>query len=261
MFYVPKKEIKLKDVEKVLSAEDDDEWGIVDNGNNRDVDEYNRRVKVAPVNDVSATEEVNVEDVYDETLYIDDYNYSTRIVRFHNPTLVVVRNPWYWDYSPYYNYNAFWDSYWDYSWHYGGVNFNYCSGMYAPCYAAPLYSHPHHYSGVKRVTNARRIPVANAAKRTTGKRVPVANNQVNKKVGNERRNNNIGAGGKQVRENREKRNVRASRNENSDRGILRSSNSSTYNRKSSTGVNRGNSSRTESRTPVSRGGVSRAGRR
>lgn len=274
MFYVPKKEVKLKDVEKVLSAEEDDEWGVVDNGNNRDVDEYNRRVKVVPRDCTYVTEEVYVEDVYDAALYVDDYNYTTRIVRFHNPTMVVVGSPWYWSISPYYHYDPFWDSYWDYSWHYG--NYNYYSGLYGHWHAAPVHSYtPHHYGGVKRATDARRIPVANASKGATVGRVPVAssradntagrrpvaNGQVNGNNRNERKSNNVGVAERQVREKRERPAVSNSHTENRKGASQRSSNSSTYNRRSSTSVNRSGSSHSGNRTPVSRGGVSRGGRR
>ena len=271
MFYVPKKEVKQNDVVKILSASED-EWGVADNGNNRDVDEYNRRVRVVSRDSTYVTEEVYIEDVYDETLYIDDYNYTTRIVRFHNPTMVVVGSPWYWSISPYYRYDPFWDSYWDYSWHYG---VNYCSGLYGPWHAAPVYAHPHHFGGVKRATDARRIPVANAAKGTTGGRVPVAaskadnaagrrpvaNGQVNGNNRKERKSNNAGVTDRQVVEKRERPVVNNSRAENRKGASQRSSNTSTYNRRSSTSMNRSASSRSENRTPVSRGGVSRGGRR
>ena len=61
----------------------------------RDVDEYNRRGKVVPRNSSSVSEEegepslVYADEVYDKTLYATDYDYSRRIVRFYNPTIVV----------------------------------------------------------------------------------------------------------------------------------------------------------------------------
>lgn len=276
MFYVPKKEVKLDDVTKILSAEEDD-WGVADNGNTRDVDEYNRRVRVVPR---TATEEAApYGDAYGETVYVDDtdYDYYTRIVRFQNPTKIVICNPYYWDiYSPGYYYDGFWDTYWDYSWHYNGFNVNFHTGWYRPWYNYSWhthYYHPHRYYdyGVRRTT-ARRIPVATSSGRGANGRVPVAsgdgqkrrpvdggNSQVRRerRTGAERvvNQNRERVGNRQVVENKkEERRVNNNNNE-------RRSNSSTYNRRSSTSVNRSNSSRPASRTPVSRGGTRRSGRR
>lgn len=275
MFYVPKKEVKMNDVEKYLSGEDD--WGVADNGNDRDVDEYNRRVKVVPRNSGTVVEDVYVDDadiytdnVYNETIYVDDYDYSTRIVRFHSPTRVIVRGPWYWDryYSPYY-YDSFWDTHWDYMWHYNGCDFGFHATWHPSWWypAPPPHKHHHHKSWS---TSARRIPIASPANKGGNGRVPVANvaggknnkQPVGGKQVNNGRNERRNSSGKVANSNRSvsERRVVNGNNRNSNRNVQRNSSApSTYNRRSSTSVNRSTPSRSVNRTPVSRGGTSRSG--
>lgn len=295
MFYVPKKQVKQSEVVKIFSAaaEEDNDWEVADNGNYRDVDEYNRRKKVVPCNE-SVTEEgydgdvyieeVNADNVYVENLYVeedyfDDYNYTTRIVRFHSPTTLVVGSPWYWKYPSYVYYDTFWDTYWDYSWHYGQLNYNYCSSIHQPLYMAPHYSHSHRVNG----TTARRIPVASV--NGAGKpRVPVAgvnkdkavskrpvgNSQVGNRNRNERgqgnlerkvnpsskRKDEVNGGDAQKRKEPVQRVSQGGKSSGQ-----RVTGSSTYNRRSSTSVSRSSSSQSSGRTPVSRGGTPRGGRR
>ncbi len=272
MFYVPKKEIKQKDVVKVLSVEDD-EWGIADNGNNRDVDEYNRRGKVVPRNSSTVSDEALGYDTYDETLYSTDYDYSRRIVRFYNPTNIVVAAPWCWEpYPSYWYYDGFWDTHWDFYWHYG----------YNLSWHTPLLHHSWHhtppppvhgyYNGVRHNT-ARRIPVANmrANGENNGRvpvagvardKKPVAGERVERKRGVEPGKGNGNAVNREKRSNGENRRPAVQNREKRENNVQRSSPSSTYNRRSSTSVNRTSSPRTSNnRTPVSRGGVSRSGRR
>lgn len=278
MFYVPKKDKKQKDTVKVVYVEDD-EWGIADNGNDRDVDEYNRRGKsVVSYSDTLVTdvyvEDVYDEAVYDEVVYVDNYNYSTRIVRFHNPVRFMWDYHYRWDwchYPSYHYYDNFWDTHYDYMWH---------------TTPPPHHSNHHHrYTGSWRDTKARsipvfasnakgnngRVPVASIAKGNNSGKQPVANGQVNGKVKNERgkapnrvvnRNrvsserrvatgNNVGG-----RKERVERSVQSS-----NRNVQRSSVPATYNRRSSTSVNRAAPSHSTNRAPVSRGGVQRGGRR
>lgn len=272
MFYVPKKDKKQKDTVKVVYVVDDDEWGIADNGNDRDVDEYNRRGKsVVSYSDTVETE-VYVEDVYDEAVYnevvyVNNYNYSTRIVRFHNPVRFLWSYPYSWDWCYYpsdYYYDNFWDTHYDYMWHTSPP--------------PPSYRH-HHYTGSWRDTKARRIPVFTSNKNGNGGRVPVANatgnkndkvsgGQVNGKGKNERgkatnRVNRVSSERRVTTGNNSSgRKERVERSgQNSNRNVQRGSARATYNRRSSTSVNRATPSHSTNRAPVSRGGVQRGGRR
>lgn len=268
MFYVPQKEIKQSDVAKILSAAED-ECGVVDNSNNRDVDEYNRRGKVVPRNSTSLVEEdVYVAEGVDGTYNYDDYDYSTRIVRFHNPTSVVlVSSPLYWD--GYWYYDNFWDTHWDFYWHYG-VNYP----LYRPWFDYTWHTPPPpHYGCHHNIRNntARRIPVATlSANKTLNGRVPVAGGAVDKKDDKvqasgryDKKNNPSHRVVNGNKERRERTGVNT-RGENKRKSVQSSGSSSTYNRRSSTSVNRSSSSSSRSgggRTPVSRGGTSRGGRR
>ena len=252
MFYVPKKTVKQENVAKALAAENDG-WGVEDNGNTRDVDEYNRRTPAT----VSAS---NVGSVLEAESYeyIDegtDYDYSTRIVRFHNPTTVVVSSPWYYDVYParyYYDYDYYYDSYWDWSigwnrwgwgisagWHYPHHWYWGCSPYYYPHY------HHHHHAVLPVHKVHSRVPSVSLNNRGGTGRRPVASASVSggKKPGAQR-NNSTG-------KKRERVGTGSSRKEGS-------SSNSTYNRRSSTSV-RSNSTGGSSRSSRSSvGGASRS---
>lgn len=287
MFYVPKKTVKQENVAKALAAENDG-WGVEDNGNTRDVDEYNRRTPAT----VSAS---NVGSVLEAESYeyIDegtDYDYSTRIVRFHNPTTVVVSSPWYYDVYParyYYDYDYYYDSYWDWSigwnrwgwgisagWHYPHHWYWGCSPYYYPHY------HHHHHAVLPVHKVHSRVPSVSLNNRGGTGRRPVASasvgagNKPGAQVGNRR--NERGSSTTGVQRNNSTGKKRESVGSSSSRTESRSSNS-TYNRRSSTSVrsnstggsrsNRSSvggasrSSSSRSSASPSRGGTSRGGRR
>lgn len=290
MFYVPKKSVKQENVSSILSSAADD-WGTVGNANIRDVDEYNRRgtatVSAGNVETLLQAENLQTENY--EYEYVDetsDYDYSTRIVRFHSPTTVVVSSPWYYDVYParyYYDYDYCYDSYWNWSIGWGGLGWGISAGWHYPLSwnwgYAPVYPHHHHHHHVvappvnrvrSRVPTAsiaggsnrrqsigsvstaeKRKPATQVNNRRNERRTPVANTQ---NSGSNKRRENVGSS-------------------SSSRG---SGNSSTYNRRSSTSVRgSGNSSGSRSRSSVSgasrsssrssaspsRGGTSRGGRR
>ena len=282
MFYVPKKEVKQKDVVKILSAEDD-EWGVADNGNNRDVDEYNRRGKVVPRNSASKADEVYVDDTYyvdeayNEEDYTTEYDYSTRIVRFHNPVSIVL-SPWHWDiyYPTYYYYDGFWGSHWDVHWHYG---FNYSWNRPLGYYSWHKPFPPAHFSHSNvRHNTARRIPVTSVRPSGSSQvRVPVAGNKkpaskeqvtTNKRGGGGKTTGRVPGTGKVSRDKNkggEKRGGNVQNNNRREPQTQKREPSSTYNRRSSTSVKSSSSPSHRpsggGRTPVSRGGASRGGRR
>ena len=263
MFYVPKKEIKQADVAKVLSASQRVR------GSYRDVDEYNRRGVYA------RTAETEVAEVVADDYYVEDeYNYSTRIVRFHNPT-IVIGSPYYWNVYPgSWHYGSWYDSYWGISYYdsYWGIGLgaSLCwphTHSYWPHVHSYWHSAPHYHHSVAarpaRVVRGR-IPVASVSSSVNkNNRVPVA--QADNKNGRKpvaqaqsaaKKNNatpaqtkketrSPGSRQKVEKQSSESRNTRAS--------------SATYNRPSSTSVRRQSSSGAERRTPVrSSGGGSRS---
>lgn len=125
---------------------------ITNYGSTRDVDEYNRRV---PVNDSIATNDTNSDN--------DEFAYTRRIEKFHNPDVVVntndddliayyyetqpqspsvvniyVDNSPLWNYTPYYYnswasspyYTTWWNPAWSWNW-----NWNWSFGWYDPWYS------------------------------------------------------------------------------------------------------------------------------
>lgn len=291
MFYLPKKSVKPRSATKMVTTEvDEEEWGVADNGNTRDVDEYNRRgaygksVSSSDVSSVlSASQEYEEEYVDYE---VDDYNYSTRIVRFHNPTTVVVSSPLYWDIYWRNCYDPWYDSYWDWSFHYGNIGFRYHSSWCWPssCYSWHSHYVPHHHNHglVYHPASVRkRIPVADrrtgvvSTRRPTvgaqgGNRRPVGQvvrdkNDNNRKPATVRGEGNRKPVGQAVRDKKDnnRKPVKTSTSQRSERkqeSNVRRGSGSTYNRPSSTSVRR-NSSSSGSRPAVNRGGTSRQGRR
>lgn len=260
MFYVPKKQVKQENVAKMFSSsasatENDEEWGVADNGNTRDVDEYNRRgsATVSADNVEALLQQESVEE-YDEYVYEDDtdYNYSTRIVRFHNPTTVIVSSPWYYDVYPSWGYYDYcYDDYWDWSIGWNSL----CGWSIGAAWHWPLHSwhwgsghhhhhHPHHVAPpVYSHRVQRRVPTVSLADRGRTGRVPVAG------AATEKRPNTQVVNGKVDRTNRE--NVGGARLRD-DRN--RGGSSSTYNRRSSTSVRKENAGNRNNRTEVSGGG-------
>ena len=260
MFYVPKRPAKQKEVTKVVSTAED-EWGIADNGNNRNVDEYNRRGLSRATNESTAAAE-NVQYV-EEYEAGDDYQYTTRVVRFHNPT-IVVNAPGYWCSYP----SGWWyDSYWGISYN----NFHWGSSLYWPSYYWPSYAPywyyapapPIHGIAARPASVRDRIPVASVRSGSSGnKRVPVAQS---------------GGTGNRVQQREtvtQSRKPAASRVDgaNSRSNVKKTSavdagkRSSSYSRPSSTSVRRQGGSSAPRRAPASggshrSGGASRGGRR
>ena len=256
MFYVPKKQVKQENVAKMLSSsvtEEDEEWGVADNGNTRDVDEYNRRGSntISADNVEALLQQESVEEC-DEYVYEDDtdYDYSTRIVRFHNPTTVIVSSPWYYDVYPSWGYYDYcYDDYWNWSigwnslcgwsigaawhwplhsWHWGGGHHHHHPHHVAP----PVYSH--------RVQP--RVPTVSLSDRGRTGRVPVAGAATTKRPGTQVVNGRVD---RTNRENVGGGSLRDDRN--------RGGSSSTYNRRSSTSVRKENAGGSNNRTDVSSG--------
>lgn len=279
MFYVPKKEVKMDNVSTILST-GEDEWGSVSNRTTRDVDEYNRRGGYnAPANTISAdaVENIIVNNYQEES---NDYDYSTRIVRFHNPTSVVVTTYDYWDpYPTYYYDNWYWGTRlgWSCAWDRFGIGFS--TGWHYPyhhsyphyCYDAPVH---HHHRGIAHTSHSvrGRVPVADLRGGASSSRRPVAEAVKGKGHSNDGRvpatqvdrnnrkgNNRVSVGnkGNKSREVNEKRaNVRK---ESGGSSNVRRSSGSTYNRQSSTSVRRSSSSRSTSRSSSARSSSSRGG--
>lgn len=290
MFYVPQKEVKQQNVEKMLSAEEESEW-YYNNSDTRDVDEYNRRgTATIDADNVEALLQEN--ETYEEE---SDYNYSTRIVRFHSPRAVVVSSPLYWDVYPnyYYNYYDYWyDNYWDLS-----FGWDYCGWRFHAGYHWPYFSHHHHYPPAhhhhnvvahpvhNRVqgriptaslndnkSNYRRQPIASVAKGEDGQRINQTRNikttNRNNKNGNVRENVNNKKNNStynrrsstSVRSNKDsdsRSSVRSTNNSGSNRSSVRSTGSSGSNRSSV----RSAGSTSRSYSSPSRGGAARGGRR
>ena len=265
MFYVPKRPAKQKEVTKVVSTTEE-EWGIADNGNNRDVDEYNRRGQSRATNESTAAESVQYVEEYESG---DDYQYTTRVVRFHNPT-IVVNAPGYWNCYP----AGWWyDSYWGLSYN----NFYWGSSLYWPHYTSywPSYAPHWHYApappihGIAaRPASVRdRIPVASVRPGSQGnKRVPVAqsggtgNRVPSRATATESR--------KPVASKVDATNSRSNvkKTSSDDAGSASKRSSSSYSRPSSTSVRRQGTSNAPRRAPASGGsqrssGASRGGRR
>ncbi len=147
LYYVPSKSKKVQ-IQVITSSasESDDSEEIVlsDPGSTlvskeeMDVDAYNRRYDSAAP---SAYEEEAYEEEYaddsDAELYVvedDDYTYTTRIIRFRNPSLIIhLDSPYYWSYSL--GWDPYWDSYyypyWGYaSWYGPSWGFHYGWGYH-----------------------------------------------------------------------------------------------------------------------------------
>ncbi len=289
MFYVPKKSVKQESVQKILSASQESEWGVADNGNNRDVDEYNRRGAYSSVeNGVHASDVESIlsasqtyEEEYDNYVE-DDYNYSRRIVRFHNPTTVVVSSPLYWDiYGPAY-YSPCYDSYWDWGWsfHWGSgwgfhssyhwPHWNLCHPHYS--WAPHHSSYHHHYEPVYSRSVGRRVPVADRRNGTVAGRRPAIGTAVqggdrHPSVSHQGGNNGkrpVAQVGNKTEKNNRKNVGSASKPRSSGKSnATRRSSSSTYNRPSSTSSTsvRSSSSSGNRSSSVSRGGTSRSSSR
>ena len=268
MFYVPKREIKQSDVAKVLSAADE-EWDVTGSGNYRNVDEYNRRGTYA------RTAEPEVAEVYPEEYYEEEvYDYSTRIVRFHNPT-IVVGNPYYWNVYPAgVRYASWYDTYWGLSYYDGYWGLGLGASYYWPSLYPHYHSHWHpapHYphNGVAarpaRVVRGR-IPVASVGSNANKvNRVPVsqAGNKNNRKPAGsaqtaEKKSNTGSAVKSEGRKPGSRQKVERTSGSESVTTNTKASRSTTYNRPSSTGVRRQSSTGGERRTPVGTSGGSRS---
>lgn len=151
LYFVPTKKGKEVKQEKNIVIK---ERTVTVTNDDRDVDEYNRRV--------------SYDDSYDnDTLYLDEgydvttdnyesdeeYAYSRRLLRFHSPTVgVYVSSPYYWDvyYSPWGWNSLYWDSwYWNgpyYAggWYSPGWSFHWHSSWYAPWWHRPPHWGWHH---------------------------------------------------------------------------------------------------------------------
>lgn len=169
IYYVPKKKVKnapknnegtqqsLQTTQERFTSSTGGGTGIV---SERDEDEYNRRYTY------SADAESD-EPGYDEAAVYDEQNdveylYSSRIVRFHSPRMVVTSSPWYWDvvYTsgadnwivcddgvywdvyPSYVYSSWYRPTWSFGWSYGGWNF-----CYNDWWWNDWAFHPHHHMG------------------------------------------------------------------------------------------------------------------
>lgn len=178
MYFVPKK----KDKKNKVQVEDKKNVEIVQEqrtesytGEERDEDEYNRRGHLSSrsynnddyYEEEQASNEEYVSDGEDNTVVEEeDFTYSSRILRFHSPRMVMLSSPWYWDivYTcgtdnwivcddglywdvyPSYSYYSSW-YYPTWSWHFSfapwGVYNSYCwDYWHAPFYA---WHHHHHY--------------------------------------------------------------------------------------------------------------------
>lgn len=302
MFYVPKKAVKQENVAKMLSTgtATDNDWGVADNGNTRDVDEYNRRgTATIDAGNVEALLQQQESYEYEYEDVTDDYNYSTRIVRFHSPTTVVVSSPWYYDVYPtlgcynYYDYcyDGFWDWsfgwnshygwrigagwHWPYSsWHWGGVHHHH----HHPHYVAPPMHRVRHHSNSVSLANRGGSGVRRPVGSAVGDKRPAT--QVNDRGGRRVVNGEAVRGGSGVRRpvgsatsdrrpaaqvnekgNKQGTNKESVRGSGSRRERAEGSSSSTYNRRSSTSVRRSSDDGGSNRSSVgsSRGGSSRSG--
>lgn len=97
LYYMPsKKEAKEQRVVKEKYTRNND-MSAHDRINGRSVDEYNRRGVSRP-NTGSADSDLDGEWVNGFEGSRDDYEYATRLIRFHNPRFAVsVSSPYYWD--------------------------------------------------------------------------------------------------------------------------------------------------------------------
>jgi len=122
VYFVPGKSAEKRNVADVPRTSDarqpeaDDDWykGRV---SQRDVDDYNRKGRV---DDADA-----LNDSVDRTEPQNDGYYTSRLVRFHSPGLVIVASPYYWDYY----------DYWYDPWYAGWAWHPWHAGWYGPWYA------------------------------------------------------------------------------------------------------------------------------
>lgn len=143
-----------------------------------DVDAYNRRYDLLPEEDTLAWEEnLNMRSAvettsnprsyaYDAGSDEDDYKYTTAIVRFNNPSLIVyLDSPYYWDtgwgWGGYYN--GWYSPGWSFSWNWGwGVP--YYPPYYGPYYGwRPNYWHRPYYGWAPVYRNVSQRPDRNYA--------------------------------------------------------------------------------------------------
>ena len=150
IYFVPKKEKKVA-VERTNDIYDDYDTGV-GIANTIDDDVYNRRVNVLE-------ESVDDEEYEESDLFADEdeYEYSSRIVRFHSPHRVIVSSPWYWDvvYTSgsnnwvIYDDGIYWDLYPSYysSWYYPhwSWSMSWCGGYYGWHFGYNNWWHHHHH--------------------------------------------------------------------------------------------------------------------
>lgn len=150
IYFVPKKEKKVA-VERTNDICDDYDTGV-GIANTIDDDVYNRRVNVLE-------ESVDDEEYEESDLFADEdeYEYSSRIVRFHSPHRVIVSSPWYWDvvYTSgsnnwvIYDDGIYWDLYPSYysSWYYPhwSWSMSWCGGYYGWHFGYNNWWHHHHH--------------------------------------------------------------------------------------------------------------------
>lgn len=158
VYFVPSKKATLENSDKpaVKQSEyepiapsnqyaDDGEW-YKNRKSNRDLDDYNRRSGGLSNNEAACDDNVQDDDSYE-----GEGVYTSRIVRFHSPGLVVVASPYYFDYydtyfvdpwygwSEYYGWYSPWYSWnWGYSWSWGYTS-PWCSPWYSPYYRGWWY--------------------------------------------------------------------------------------------------------------------------
>lgn len=131
----------------VDAYDSDDDW-YVGRNQRKDVDSYNRRGNYNGSN----------ETVVEDDVAIEDGQYTTRIIRFHSPSTIVVLSPYYWDmydafwYDPWYSWT--WRPYSSWAWRtgwYSGWYVGWHGGWYDPWYGYAwnrwYYPHYNHWYG------------------------------------------------------------------------------------------------------------------
>lgn len=107
MYFVPNKSEKknksVRNSEKpqMVTTQEyllgDETWNGIDE------DEYNRRGHLTSVTSEDVENEETIYEEVEDTLYLseetvdEDFSYSSRILRFHSPRVVMLSSPWYWD--------------------------------------------------------------------------------------------------------------------------------------------------------------------
>lgn len=178
LYFVPKKsekkdKVRVEENRNVKIVQEQTEEDTY-TGELRDEDEYNRRGHLSSYNEDN--EEYYGEESVDDEEYTtvdeneiaveeEDFTYSSRILRFHSPRMVMLSSPWYWDivYTsgtdnwiicddglywdvyPAYNYYSSW-YYPAWSWHFSFAPWGFYSSYCWDYWHAPFAPwHHHHY--------------------------------------------------------------------------------------------------------------------